>query len=379
MKKAIWITCSLIVAALVLTIYLILRPSVEKLTLDDQADLLLLTDKGISSLTIRDNDLAITKTSLTNLSYVQEIDKKGTDGRYFVFSETDANYVMSLDLKEGRLYRQPVNSYELGLAVNGQKGAYSLVGNELVAYDKLGHERQRMSLGDEEDYFYDAQLVLNNGLIYVINHVLSNDQSTGSDHFYLTIIDESNFTIVDHISIPDISIASGGGILDAIIVGNDLYYLVVNLETVLTEEGSAYVKSRLLQKINLTTFESSSLPIDKESPDFLYPLANDGRLLIEHSHYENDLKLLTAIDLKTGEQEVFNLSEDLQLGDSMSNLQSIVALDDQRLVILTQVSYSDSKQEPASLYLYDMDNKKVLSQLTLEDENSVGLLSIPKK
>ena len=128
----------------------------------------------------------------------------------------------------------------------------------------------------------------------------------------------------------------------------------------------------------MTTFESSSLPIDEESPESLHLFGTNDRLLIEHGSYENDLKLLTSIDLKTGEQDVYNLSEDLHLGDGVPNFQSIVSLDGQRLLILTQPHYYQSDEISAALYLYDMSNRKLLSQLTLEDEIGVGFIPIPK-
>lgn len=369
MKKVFLSIFVFLLAVLGFLLYLVWRPNVERVTLDKQADIYMLTSEGVASLSLDDNQLKELGLHKTDLAHAVSSSGHLIDQRYWLFNEHYgilSPYVYSLDLKAGKLRREPSKSRFYNNLVMGQKNAYQLLSDKLAIYDTKGNLLAEKSFESVDDI-----VAIKDGLIYARTYGdFYNSREASNERAYLYIFKEDDLSLVDKISLLNDSFPYGY-VMDTILLDDKLYYTV----------SADYNVSGVLAALDLKTQEVSLIATGQDEPQELHISPDGKKLFIGYDSYESNQLLMTVLDLETGQQDTLNLSEDLlDLTDDYPSLNQVFPLDDERLLLATRDYYDKKdKYHPGQLYLYDVKAHKVLSQLSLDKAGVLGFVKNPNR
>lgn len=381
MKKGLIALLAVIITCFGILAYLIWRPSLEPVVLDKQADLYALTSEGIISFRLKDNQLHETAFHQTDLSDASRPSTHLIDQRYWVFHEMGykqflSTYIFSLDLEDAVLRREPSKVPFYDSLLVGEKGVYGFAEGGIHTYDKLGHELGFKTLQDKGLITLTA-LGAKDGQLYAVGHA-DLSEAYGEDRYVpsLYIFKEDDLTLVDTVLLTDRAVYYGQP-NHPIILGDSLYY---TLSDYWRDDDSDYQATDSLIQLNLKTKEKTMQTLGSYVPIAFYGNPDGHQLFVENDSYETGELLVKVFDIKTGQQDVLNLSEDLpDWAEDYPYLNTLYPLDDRRVLLVVDGYYDhEDTYHDGQIYLYDIKEHRVLSQLSLDKRHFLGFVKNPQ-
>lgn len=366
MKRVSWVVGGLALLALSLIVVFVFskKPYPASFKVDEAASFYVIYDDKLSSYQLQDGQVALLDSqNLPKMAYQSVQNYEAVfDQQALVFGSRSAkDFVGSLyrlDFQSGQVTAVKTKGVSEQIGGQTQASYLSYTGDQLHAFDQGLRLVKSLDLPGISPVL---TIPAKDGQIYLTAAKVP--AGDGGLTYSLYQIDEATMRVTKATVLGSENLLEEQ-YFDSAILGDSLYLAIVGKRDPSTYQ---YQSSYELRRVNLTTGQEDLVGLNWPAPMYFHDTGSQRFLVIEHSSYELGRLLVTILDGHTGQQQVVDVTDWIQVPVGEARFSSLKLVQDRYLLGLVA----------NQLLVYDLEMKRLSSQAELSDDVIAGLFVVP--